>query len=204
MAEPTTSLGEVLESRPGPSRLRQRWDALSPAGRRLAAAAAVVVVLGTGGLWLRDQAAERALAQRVSLTAALSVVSSSTSVPGGEVRWFVTVRNQGPRPVTVTAVEGRTDRLLLRSAGDPGAPIAPGRAVAVPVSVRLTCGAADGDGELRAEVAVRREDGGTASRRVEVGSAFLLVDVADTLCAVRPDLRDRELSGPVLAARAGE
>jgi hypothetical protein len=36
------------------------------------------------------------------------------------------------------------------------------------------------------------------SREVELGSAFLVQDVAATLCAVRPDLSDHELSGRVL------
>jgi hypothetical protein len=36
------------------------------------------------------------------------------------------------------------------------------------------------------------------SRDVELEPAFLVRDVAATLCAVRPDLSDHELSGRVL------
>jgi hypothetical protein len=48
------------------------------------------------------------------------------------------------------------------------------------------------------EIRLRRQDGGTASRRVDLQPADLVRDAAATLCAVRPGLRDHELSGPVL------
>ena len=47
-------------------------------------------------------------------------------------------------------------------------------------------------------IGVRREDGGTTTRRVELSPASLVLDVAATLCDARPELRDHELSGPVL------
>jgi hypothetical protein len=193
--------GELLESRPGPSRGRRWWDALPPAGRRLVAALAVLVVLAAAAVWLRDRAAERELRQRVALGASIAVVSSSTSPPGGSVRWFLTVRNEGVRPVSVTSVAGGSDRLRLRTSDGTDTRIAPGRAVDLPVSVRLTCAGEEGRDGLRADIGVRREDGGDVRRRVEVGSASLVDDVADTLCAVRPALRDHELSGPVLGGR---
>jgi hypothetical protein len=67
------------------------------------------------------------------------------------------------------------------------------------VSVRLTCAGADGAaGPLPVELALRRVDGAVTSRDVELEPVFLVRDVAATLCAVRPDLSDHELSGRVL------
>jgi len=48
---------------------------------------------------------------------------------------------------------------------------------------------------------VRRQDGGRVAARVEVRSGMLLLDVAATLCDVRPELRGYELSGPIARVR---
>jgi hypothetical protein len=108
------------------------------------------------------------------------------------------VRNGGALPVWITAVEGAADGLRLRTPDGADQRVAPGGEAAVPVSVRLTCDRYTGGEGLTTELAVRRQDGGSVTRRLRPGSADALTDVATTLCAVRPDLRDRELSGPVL------
>ncbi|UOY02896.1 hypothetical protein [Blastococcus sp. PRF04-17] len=191
-------VGELLESGTQASRPARWWGTVPATGRRLLAVLAVAVLLTAAGLWGRDLLAERELRQRVALTASVAVVSSSTSPPGGSVRWFLSVRNDGPRAVAVTSVTGGGGRLRLGTALATDVPVPPGGSADVPVSVRLTCAAGGTPDPLRADIAVRREDGEDARRRVEVGSAHLVDDVADTLCGVRPALRDHELSGPVL------
>jgi hypothetical protein len=183
----------------GPVEVLEGGTALPPRRRRLLIVLAVVVVLGCGGLWLRDWSVERGLRQAVDLTVTLGVASSSTSPPGGSVRYFVLVRNDGSRPLMVTSVEGalRGLRVRMRDAG--GRRIGAGREIAIPLSARLTCSDGVGAGaELPAAIVVRREDGGSATRRVALTPASLVVDVATTLCDVRPGLRNHELSGPVL------
>ena len=189
---------DVLEGGLAPPWWQRRWSALPPAGRRLVIAVVVLLAVGAGSLWLRDRAADRALAQRVDVTASVAVSSSSTTPVGGQVSFFIVVRNEGPLPVRLTSVEGSVDGLRLRDLDDLAPPVAPGKQAAVPVSVRLTCARYSGGDGLDVAITVRREDGGSATRRVRAGSAHLLLDVATTLCSVRPGLRDRELSGPVL------
>ncbi len=178
-------------------RTAERWSALPRAARLLVLALAVLVVVGAGGLWLRDRAAERALAQRVDLTASLGVWSSSTAPPRGRVSYFLLVRNRGVSPVWVTSVEGSGSGLRLRTTDDVEQRVAAQDEAVIPLSVRLTCPGDGGDDGLSAEIAVRREDGGPVTRRVRPGSADLVLHVATTLCAARPDLRDQEISGPV-------
>jgi hypothetical protein len=170
-----------------------------PRGARLLVGALLVVALaGAAPGWLHDRSAQRALEQRIALTTALSVSSSSTSPPGGEVGYFVVVRNEGPRRVTVTDVEGVTDRLRLRMRDDAARPVDPGTETAIPLSVLLSCVPGAGEERLPAEISLRREDGGAVTRRVDLRPTAPLLDVVTTLCGVRPDLRDHEISGPVL------
>jgi hypothetical protein len=184
----------------GPVEVLEGGTALPPRRRRLLVVLGVVVVLVCGGLWLRDWSAERALRRAVELTTTFGVTSSSTSPAGGSVRYFVLVRNDGSRPVTVTSVEAAHQGLRVRMQDAGGRRIDAGRAIQIPLSARLTCG--DGfdatDGPLTAAIGVRREDGGSATRRVALTPAALVLDVAATLCEVRPGARDLELSGPVL------
>jgi hypothetical protein len=158
----------------------------------------VVGLLAAGVAWYRDRAAERELAERVALTTSLGVSSSSTTPPGGEVGYFAVVRNDGPRPVEVTGVEGGTDRLRVTMRYDHRPRLDPGTVNAIALSVRLTCRPGAAPADLPVEIRVRRQDGGTTSRRVDLQPAALVGDVAATLCRVRPGLRDHELSGPVL------
>jgi hypothetical protein len=195
---------ELLESGTGPLRWRRHWDALPPRGRRLLAGLVVVVLLGAGVIWFRDWSAERALERRVVLTTSFGLASSSTSPPGGSVGYFVVVRNEGARSLSVTGVEASTARLRLRMRDDWDRRLAPGTEAAIPMSVRLSCVPGRGETDLPAEISLRRADGGSTTRRVVLRPAALVLDVASTLCAVRPDLRNRELSGPVLRTGAGQ
>jgi hypothetical protein len=184
---------DVLASRPG-------WtESLPRPARRLAILALVGVVAVAGVLWLRDREADRARAERIELVTSLAVESSSTSPPGGRVAYSVVLRNEGERPVTVTSVTGVGHGLRLRLLDGAERVVPADGELALPVSVRLTCAGADGAaGPLPVQLALRRADGAVTSREVELGSAFLVQDVAATLCAVRPDLSDHELSGRVL------
>ena len=189
---------DLFDSGPAPARGVRWWRARPRRWRRVAIAAAVVLLLIAGAVGLRARDADRRLAERVRLDAVLRVGVSSTSPPGGAVRYSVAVRNDGARPLTVRSVTGSTDRLRLRAAGDRR--LFPGRVADIPLSVRLTCGtpAAAGGTVVSAEVRVRRDDGTVLSRRVALRSTGPLLDVVATLCAVRPGLRDAELSGPVV------
>jgi hypothetical protein len=195
---------ELLESRTEPSWLHARWAGLPARGRRLLAGLVVVVLLGAGAIWFRDWVAERALERRVVLTTSFGLASSSTSPPGGSVGYFVIVRNEGARSLSVTGVEASTARLRLRMRDDWDRQLAPGTEAAIPVSVRLSCLPGAHEADLPAEISLRRADGGTTRRRVDLRPATQLLGVASTLCAVRPDLRDHELSGPVLRTGAVE
>jgi hypothetical protein len=171
-----------------------------PRGRWLVAGLAVLVLLGGGVLLLRYWSAERALRQEVGLATALGVWSSSTSPPGGEVGFFLLVRNDGTLPVSVTSVEAADRGVQLRMRDDVERIVAPGREIDIPLSVRVTCvaGAAAARSVLGAELGLRLEDGTATSRRVDPERASVVLDVAATVCEVRPGLRDHELSGPVL------
>ena len=171
---------------------------------RLVVGLAVLVLVGGGALFVRYWSAERAGRQAVELSASLGVVSSSTSRPGGEVRFYLLVRNDGGLPVSVTSVAGADAGLRLRMRDDGARGVAPGAEIEVPLSVRVTC--AEGTGaagtSFAGRIGVRREDGVPTSRAVDLRRAGLVRDVAATVCAVRPDLRDHELSGPALRIRA--
>lgn len=183
------------------------WDTrptTQPRGRGLVVTLAVLVLLGGGLLFIRNWSAERELRQVVALSTTVGLWSSSTIRPGGEVGFFLLVRNDGALPVSVTSVAAADAGLRLRMQDDGERRIAPGTALEIPLSVRVTC--LPGTGAARpsfpAEIGVRREDGSSTSRSAELRPASLVLDVAATLCAVRPNLRDHELSGPVLRGPA--
>jgi hypothetical protein len=195
---PEDQPGDLLEGGTGPSRWRRRWTALSPLARRLVVVGVVLLVAGVGVVEFREWAAERARTRVVDLATSVDVFTSSTTPPGGQVTFLLVVRNDGPLPVVVTSVAGSAAGLRLRGLDDVERRLPPNASAAVPLSVRLDCRSyLEGDG-LTAEVSVRRQDGGSAARRVRPDPADLLLDVATTLCRAQPGLRDREISGPVL------
>jgi hypothetical protein len=204
--EPWRGDVDVLEGGLEPSPWRRRWTAFPGAGRRLVAALGVLLLIGAVVVWSRERAADRERAQRVDLATSLGVWSSSTSPPGGQVGFFVLVRNDGERAVSVTSVSGVGDGLLLRMRDEGERAVPAGAEVDIPMSVRLSCaaGAPTTAAALPAEIGVRRQDGGATTRQVELEPAVLVLDVAATLCAVRPALRDHELSGPVLRGGAAK
>jgi hypothetical protein len=196
--------GDVLEGGMRPGWWRRHWGRLSRRARLLLVVLVVVLASGAGGLEVRDRAVERAAAERVDLTASIGLSSSSTTPPGGQVSFFLVVRNEGALPVRITSVEGSAGGLRIRMQDDVERQLSPDAEAAVPVSVRLTCGRYGGGAELSAEIAVRRADGAAVTRRVRPEPARLLLDVAATVCGSRPDLRDQELSGPVLDSLAAD
>ena len=191
---------ELLEDGTGAS----AWDTppapLPRGGRRLVAGLAVLVLLGGGVLFVRTWSADREARQAVELTVTFGLLSSSTVPPGGSVRFFVLVRNDGALPVSVTSVDATDPGLRLRMRDDGARPVGPGEEIEIPLSVRLTCvpGAGAPRPSLDAEIGVRREDGGPAFQRAELRPAGMVLDVAKSVCLTRPELRDHELSGAVL------
>jgi hypothetical protein len=185
-----TGAVDVIESGTGPPRGRSR----------VLLALGILALLAAGGVWFRDWAAERELRHTVQLITTLGVVSSSTSPPGGSVLYFLEVRNDGPRPLSVTSVDASSHGLRIRMRDAGRRRIDVGEEADIPLSARVTCtDGIDADHRpLPAAIGVRREDGGTTTRRVELSPAALVLDVAATLCDVRPGLRAHELSGPVL------
>jgi hypothetical protein len=194
----------ALEYQPEPYWWQSRWRSLPRAVRRLVV---VVVVLGlatAGGVELRDRMVARELGQRVVLSTSLGVWTSSTSRPYGYVSYFVAIRNGGTQPLSVTDVELSTEQLRLRMRSDAPRRVEAGQEIQVLVSVRLTCSTARPSSALPAQVSVRRDDGSGATRDVDLQPSALILDAANTLCAVRPGLTDHEISGPITLTAQGD
>lgn len=187
----------------GPVEVFESGTPQRPARRRLVTVLVVVALIACGGLWFRQWSAERAVRQAVVLSTTFGVTSSSTSPAGGSVRFFVLVRNDGVRPVTVLSVDAAEPGLRVRMLEPGGRRVDAGGQSVIPLSARLTCADRPDPAApvLPAAVVVRRADGGSVTRRIELGPATSVLDAATTLCAAQPGLRDHELSGPV--SRAG-
>lgn len=195
---------DMLENEPeGSSRLAGRWS------RRPRWWRWVGVLLGIGAMLpvlvtsAQDWAAERAAQDELLLSARLRVWTSSTNPVGGRVDYFVVIRNAGERPVVVTGVDVAELRLRVTDRVDRGVEVAAGDVRSVPVSVRLSCAPGadfDRDAALRAVVSAEPQSGRQRAVTVPVERSELLTDVANTLCSVRPDLADKELSGPILGS----
>lgn len=183
-----------------PSPLARRWASSSPRRRRAAAGAlaaavaAVVVVLAAQQLsgWNLEQRRR----DEVALAATLDVSSIST-VGSGRVDYFAVVRNLSPRPVRLDGLELTTASLHITSHQLPGVPVPSGGAVDVPISVRLDCAGGTQAGVLSVAILTTPESGRQQTVRLALDHAFLVTDVAATVCRVRPYLTDLELSGPV-------
>lgn len=193
-----------------PPRWDQRWQSM-PARRRKALSVGTVLALAmaltvVGVVQVRAWQADRDRREFVSLGVSIGVWASSSSPPGGEVRYYLAIHNASAEPLEVTSVRASGDRLRIRARDDDARWLAAGREILVPLSALLTCSSAagHGGGGLRVEVGVHRDDVDLGSQRLSMPDAALLVDAAETLCSVRPSLRDYELSGPILrAASAG-
>lgn len=212
--------GDVMEHRAEPSAWERRWRELPPARRRRLTAGAVVALtagaLVGGGVQARAWLSERAERQRVSLTTTVGVWTSSSTPPGGHVTYFLEVANGGTLPLEVTSVRASAPGLEVSARDGNARDVAAGEQILVPLSVRLTC--ADPSGPepsgtassgaaasgVRVRVDVTRADGGRTAQDLPLRQFPLVADVSQTLCSVRPDLRDYELSGPVVRPGAVE
>ena len=200
-------LSDVLEGPPPMfRRLRAIWSRLPRLWRVVVATATIVAVGLTTvlfgvtrvGEWLIEQGVR----DEVAIEAAIEVSSSSSSPAGGRVDYYVVIRNAGPRPVRIDGVEivdagfQITNKRALRQQD-----LQPGGLLFAALSVHLDCARSDVVAEqdvLSGLIAVRPTSG--RWRRVEAPftQAAPLVNMAATMCALNPDLRSGELSGPVL------
>ena len=90
------SAGELFEGGTGPPWWQARWAALSRAVAGSSRGSPCSSCSAGAAVFVRNWSAERELRQAVELTATFGVWSSSTSPPGGEVGYFLLVRNDGP------------------------------------------------------------------------------------------------------------
>lgn len=195
--------GERVESPPS---VLQRWSGL-PRGLRATVAAAVAIaitfaVVPFGLDRTRSWLTERALRDRVLIVAEIDASSSSSSPPGGRVDYYLSIRNDGPRRLRVTEVRlDQPDRLraVIRDVGSEL--VQPGGSLLLPLSVALDCAAASPTGRgasMGVQILVVPASGRRHHVDAAVPRAGPLGAVADTLCAVTPGVRVKELSGPVL------
>lgn len=205
MTRPDGPETDLLEGGPESgvrSRLGSSWRFASRRQRIVAVGALLlvtlpavtVVVLLKARSWLE----ERNLRDQVSVTTTIDVAVSSTTPLGGRVDYFVVVRNTGTRDVRISGLAHTDARLRIRSRDFAPVVLAPGSTVDIPVSVRLDCtGSPIGTATLLGTVAATPASGRAQDVPASLGRSLLLTDVAQTLCEVRPELTDRELSGPV-------
>lgn len=198
---------EVLEGgspdrdRRGGGRRSSWWAALPTWGRMGVAGLAALAVLLAGASAVADWWSERRARDRLDLQATLRVSSSSSSPPGGRVDYYVEVRNAGPRPVRLGAVSAGWPGLAVVNRSRLGDAVAPGQDRLVALSVRLDCRGLQARARARDPALSVVATPWSDRRRtvlVPVRQAYLLTDAADLLCRLRPGLRGRELSGPVL------
>ncbi len=142
--------------------------------------------LAAGGLvQLRAWQADRERREFVSLDAAIGVWSSSSTPPGGQVTYYVALRNASLEPLEVTSVAASNSQLRLRARD-------------------VVAGPDGGPGALRLQVGVHREGVRLDPQLPLVRDSALLLEAAHTLCGVRPTLTDHELSGPVLQTSSAD
>jgi hypothetical protein len=195
----------MLESRARPSWWERK---VSPRVRRtVSIATALAVGSALGGLGvveLRQELAERRQARLVRLAVSLDVwTSSPTAVSGGQVVYYLTIRNGGAQPLEITSIEGTAAGLDGSSRGGVVREVDAGEEVLMPLSALLTCPSPSTDAtdvapDLRVVLGLRRDGSALTPLRDSLDGAALLLDAAQTLCTVRPELRRYELSGPVI------
>lgn len=195
---------DVLAGGPQGDSWSERWRSL-PSWARVSALGLVVSALFVTAVLLhRSWSMDREASREVRLAVTLGVSSSSTTPLGGQVEYFVTVRNEGRRAVTVSELTSVSGSVRITGAGP--LRIDAGTESLLSLSVLLTCGATASDasvprdlaGTLDGQVTVVRDDGGTAVRPVQILGPEPLLDAASTLCSVRPELSSYELSGPTV------
>ena len=190
---PESGVGSRLGSTWMLASRRQRLVALGAVLLLTLPAVTVVVVLK-----VRSWLAERSLRDQVSVTATIDVAVSSTTPLGGRIDYFVVVRNTGTRDLRVTGLALTDARLRIRSRDFAPSVLTPGSTVDVPISVRLDCtGKPIGTAALLGTVTATPTSGRAQDVPTLLERSLLLTDIAQTLCEVRPELTDRELSGPV-------
>ena len=184
------------------SRLGSTWMFASRRQRLVAVSALLLLTLPAITLVVvlkaRSWLDERRLRDEVSVTTTIDVAVSSTTPLGGRVDYFVVVRNMGTRDVRVSGLEHTDARLRIRSRDFAAVVLVPGSTVDIPISVHLDCtGSPIGTAALLGTVWATPASGRAQDVPASLGRSLLLTDVAQTLCEVRPELTDRELSGPV-------
>ena len=197
---------QMLEGRTGPS-----WWERQPRIVKVTTVVTIGAALAvTGVLQGREWLAEHRQAQLVSLGTSLRVWASSTSnLSGGQVVYYVSIRNSGSEPLEVTSIRSSDEHLQLRTRDDEARRVDPGSEILVPMSALLTCtdSTPSSEADLEVDVGLRRDGTTLDSHRASLDGAALLLDVVETLCTVRPGLRAYELSGPVVgtsSAAGGE
>jgi hypothetical protein len=197
---------ELLESGDGPSRAAQWWSARTPRRRRATVAAVLLfvasAVLALLAQQLRVWLEERSLRDGIAIAAELGIDASSSAwspAGPGRVDYVLLLRNEAPRPVRIEGVRFQPGRLHVRPRHRLRARVSPGELLHVPLSVELDCGR---PAPRTGPVLSSRVTVVTASRRraqvpTLVADAGPLIGAARVLCELDPELRLRELSGPV-------
>ncbi len=196
---------DVLDSAPvgGGSAPWSRWSAV----RRRATAAALLVpvtavLLVLGAEALQQWWQERRLRDVVAVQAELGVDASSLAWSpsgGGRVEYFLVLRNVAPRPASMTQVRLDHPGLTGKARQSGPALVPPGEVAYVPLSVQLDCRRwrPDASTPLAGSVEVVAASGRSVQVPTVVDRGGSLLGVVRTLCALDPDLRISELSGPV-------
>jgi hypothetical protein len=191
-----------LTSGPGSdgwSRRLLRWYRAVAARRLLLLAVLVIAVLASQ---VRGWLVERGLRDEVSVAGTVRLYAASMTPVGGSVNFTVAVHNTGPRTVRITGVDVSQPRLRVRGTDGSALRLAPEDTGEVAVSVRLDCTQGDpfvpNEG-LRATIDAIPLSGRRHRIDVSLERASLITNVANTMCRVRPDHQDAELSGPILA-----
>ena len=205
MTNPDGPEADLLEGRPEPGvgpRLGSSWTSASRRRRLVAVVAVLLLILpamaAVAVFGTRSWLAERSQRDQVSVTATVDVAVSTKRPLSGRIDYFVAIRNTGSSDVRIAGLTHTDARLRIRSRDFATILLAPGSTANVPISVRLDCsGLPIGAGALLGTVTATPPSGRARDVPTSLDRSLLLTNVAQTLCEVRPELTDRELSGPV-------